>query len=218
MSETPRLYPGKQIHKLTLVEKTLVKGTTAKWLCRCDCGNSVEGFASNLYREHTKSCGCVRVARAQVTALAMQKANRENGQPSTTHGLSRSPTYVVWSHMIDRCHNQNCDQYKHYGGRGITVDPRWLEFENFYADMGERPALMTLERIDNDKGYSKDNCMWATRKQQARNTRTNRLITFNGRTQTLVEWSEETGLNYKTLDTRLTNGWSIERALTTPLN
>lgn len=108
--------------------------------------------------------------------------------------------------------------YRHYGARGITVDPRWENFQNFLADMGERPEGMTLDRIDPDKGYSLDNCRWADWDTQVINRRsTKHFATYEGRTQTLADWSKETGISYSTLRHRIANrGWSAERALTTP--
>lgn len=120
--------------------------------------------------------------------------------------------------MLDRCLNPKADNYKHYGGRGITVCDRWLEVENFIADMGERPPGFSLERLDGNKGYSKDNCVWADRKTQARNKRTNVVGTFKGKTATLIEHCEDAGLTYATVYNRLHNlGWSLEKALTTPI-
>lgn len=123
-------------------------------------------------------------------------------------------TYSVWQGMKYRCNNPNAPAYKNYGGRGIKICMRWSNsFHNFLSDMGERPTSKhTLDRIDNDKGYSPDNCRWATRAEQGRNTRANRLVTYNGQTKPLIEWSEITGVNYGTLRSRLDNGMSLEDA------
>lgn len=138
-----------------------------------------------------------------------------------THGHSKgrtmSPTYRSWITMRDRCRNPNCPKYADYGGRGITIDPRWESFERFLADMGERPAGRTLDRRNNDQGYSPDNCRWATRGEQARNQRRTHNITFNGETMCLQDWAERLGIAAHTLYYRLTkHGWSLDRALTTP--
>lgn len=117
--------------------------------------------------------------------------------------------------MLQRCNNPNQKHYKNYGGRGITVCERWLKFKLFMEDMGVRPDGMSIDRIDNEKGYYKDNCRWTTRKTQQRNTRSNRLISFNGEIKTLAEWAEIKKLGYSTLQTRIWRGWSVERALLT---
>lgn len=128
-------------------------------------------------------------------------------------------TYKIWLHLKDRCHNPNCRAYSDYGGRGISVCDRWLEsYENFAIDVGERPSPHhTLDRIDNSKGYSPDNCQWSTKKEQARNRRSNVLLSFQGQTRTIAEWVEITGLTQSVLQRRTKDGWSAERALTTPI-
>lgn len=109
--------------------------------------------------------------------------------------------------MKSRCLSADHASYADYGGRGITVCTRWLSFENFLSDMGHRPSTAhSLERKDNTKGYDPSNCVWATAKQQARNRRNNRLLTFSGRTQTLAAWAEETGIPYQTIYSRLHRG------------
>lgn len=118
--------------------------------------------------------------------------------------------------MIERCTNPNDQQYERYGGRGIKVCERWRKFENFLADMGEPPPGLQIDRIDNEGDYCSSNCRWATRVQQARNKRNNRVIEYRGRAQPLAAWAEETGLNANTIRHRLNLGWSVERALTEP--
>lgn len=119
--------------------------------------------------------------------------------------------------MIERCESKTNKGYKNYGAVGRTVCERWHRFEHFIADMGPRPTPKhTLERSDNDRGYSPDNCRWATHKEQMRNVSYNRNITFNGRTLCLSAWAEESGLNVLLLWKRLNRGWSVERTLTTP--
>jgi hypothetical protein len=126
--------------------------------------------------------------------------------------------YYVWSNMKNRCLNKKSDDYKYYGGRGIYIYSQWLSFKNFYKDMGVRPSHKhQLDRIDNNGPYAPWNCRWATRKQNMRNTSRNHLITFQNKTQTMVEWSEDTGITYTTLRARIRNGWSSEDALTTPI-
>lgn len=133
---------------------------------------------------------------------------------SYKHGLNGTPEQKVWNNMKSRCLNPNHPRYKDWGGRGITISDDWLKLENFYRDMGKRPSKHhTLERIDNNKGYSKENCYWATTKDQALNRRSNKHLTANGYTFTLLEWSEKLSINKVTLASRLRRGWSVEEAL-----
>ncbi len=120
--------------------------------------------------------------------------------------------------MMQRCSNPKHPSYKDYGARGVTVHDRYRDFELFLKDLGPRPAdNLTLERRDNSKGYEPGNVYWASRKIQQRNRRTNRLLTFEGKTKTLVEWCEEKGIEYGTLQSRLRYGWSVKDALTKPM-
>lgn len=139
--------------------------------------------------------------------------NRKHGH----NGLIRNPTYSSWAGMIQRTQNSNSKMYEYYGGRGIKVDGRWLVYENFLADMGEKPVGMEIERRDNNKGYSSDNCYWATRKQQMRNTRWNRMLTHDGRTQCMSAWIEEIGLLRSTLENRIKDGWCAPFVLGVPV-
>lgn len=120
--------------------------------------------------------------------------------------------------MKDRCLNTKAKSYSDYGARGITVDPRWAtDFLAFLADMGPRPKGTSLDRIDNEKGYRKDNCRWASPKTQANNTRRNKTLTLGGITKTVAEWIDQTGVNENTLRGRVRRGWSPEKALTQPI-
>lgn len=132
------------------------------------------------------------------------------------HGMKKMPIYQLWQNMLNRCRNQNMEAFKNYGGRGITVCDRWLSFENFYADMGDRPPGKSLDRLDNDKGYSPENCAWRTRKEQGLNTRVNRLVTIEGVTQPLGYWCQHYGVPRKRVTSRLQRGWDEFRALTEP--
>lgn len=133
-----------------------------------------------------------------------------------THGMTGTPTFVAWSSMLARCTNRKAKDYPRYGGRGITICERWRSFENFLADMGERPEGMTLDRERQDGNYEPGNCRWATPTQQARNRCTNVLVTHAGITATIAEWAERTGLERKTLQWRIRAGWNTARALSTP--
>lgn len=119
--------------------------------------------------------------------------------------------------MIQRCTNPNSINYKHYGGRGITVDPAWRDFRRFYADMGPRPQGCTLERVNNSAGYSKTNCEWRTHKDQSRNKSDNKLLTVRSKALCLSAWAKELAISHETIRFRLRRGWSAERALFTPL-
>jgi hypothetical protein len=139
------------------------------------------------------------------------------------HGHARvgqhSPEYRTWRGMVKRCHSKNDMRYPDYGGRGVVVCTRWRNnFEAFLSDVGKKPATsFSIDRINNEKGYSPANCRWASRTEQARNKRSNRRLRFNGETLTAVEWAERLGFNYWTLVDRLDEGWSVKAALTTPV-
>lgn len=134
------------------------------------------------------------------------------------HGrcIEGSPTYyaaVVWAQIVSRCTNPKHQYYSDYGGRGIQVCERWREFENFYADLWPRPEGMTLDRINNNGHYEPGNVRWATRKEQARNRRSSRMLEINGEVCTVAEWAERSGLKYSTLNERIKRGWSPEAAI-----
>lgn len=128
--------------------------------------------------------------------------------------------YRMWRGMHNRCYNSNVKCYKHYGGRGIVVDPRWHGkegFFNFIADMGPKPEGASLDRIDNNGPYSPENCKWATQSEQANNKRNNRWITANGQTMTLAQWAKQLGCNPSNILYRIKSGMSEEQAVTTPV-
>src|SRR5690606_6056327 len=135
------------------------------------------------------------------------------------HAMTRSPEYRAWQHMRERCSNPRVHNYHRYGGRGIKVCDRWANsFENFLADMGPRPSPEhSLDRYPNPDGdYEPGNCRWATPEQQTRNRRTNKILSFKGREQTLTDWCQELDLEPSIVSTRLRRGWTVERALNTP--
>ncbi len=118
-----------------------------------------------------------------------------------------------WSDMKQRCFNKNNPRYKDWGGRGITICKRWMKFENFLADMGERPKGKSLDRIDNNGNYCKENCRWATRKEQQNNTRQNRIITYKGKTQNLTQWAKELKIDRQKLTNMINSGKSMEKVI-----
>jgi len=131
------------------------------------------------------------------------------------HGMYYTSTYGIWRTMLSRCHNPNARSYCYYGGRGISVCPQWRTFDGFFADMGERPAGLTLDRIDPRGNYEPGNCRWVDMKTQQRNRTNNRPISFAGRVATEPEWAELLGVRPGLIKLRLWRGWSAERALTT---
>jgi hypothetical protein len=131
--------------------------------------------------------------------------------------MSQTPTFRTWTALRKRCLDPRSDQYPDYGGRGIRVCHRWLTFENFLADMGERPAGTTIDRIDHEGHYEPANCRWATAKVQGRNKRNNVLVTVQGRAMPLIEACERAGLGVSIVRMRISRGWSIETALSVPV-
>lgn len=171
------------------------------WLCLCDCGQQKTISNSDLKTGNTKSCGCFRVKHGH----------------SINNDLSQ--TYIAWAHMKQRCNNKKDPTYLNYGNRGITVCKRWFIFENFLKDMGEPPTKNhSLDRVNNNGNYCKNNCRWATKKQQQGNMRSNHMIVFSGQTKCIAEWARKTGIGQKCLWHRLvTLKWSVKKALTTPV-
>lgn len=170
------------------------------WLCQCDCGNQKVVKGHKLLSGDYKSCGCMHY--------------------KYSHGQSNTRLYHIWRTMKARCADPNSHKYHSYGGRGITIRHKWLNsFEAFYdwaMANGYREDL-TIDRIENDGNYEPSNCRWASAKEQANNTRKNRLLTHNGETHTMSEWADLTGIGEKAIYRRLNRGWSVAKALTTPL-
>lgn len=135
-----------------------------------------------------------------------------------THGMSKHPLYQLWLRMRDRCNNPRNKDWLDYGGRGIKVCDAWGSFPCFVSDMGARPVGMTLERQDNDLGYSPNNCRWASRLEQGNNKRNNAVLTWGGRTLTIANWARATGLSSRVIQARISRyGWSIDRTLSEPM-
>jgi hypothetical protein len=173
-------------------------------LCKCDCGKETTPQPYALMRGNVTSCGCGRLAKIT-----------KHGQ---AYGKNGSKTYTAWAQMKSRCDNPNNRFYACYGGRGIGYCESWKNFEDFLADMGEAPEGLTLDREDNSKGYSKANCRWASRKTQQNNRRNTRMIEFEGKSWPKQEIAEKFGIDPHTLMNRLKRGWTIEKALTFPVD
>jgi len=192
---------GMKFGMLTVVERSEqnTKSREAKWICLCSCGNTTVTRGSKLRNGTVKSCGCLQ-------RIASIEAN-------TTHNHSYSNTYKIWSNMIHRCENPNNRYYYNYGDRGITVCDEWHTFENFLNDMGEKPKGLTLDRMDNDGNYCKDNCEWTTMRSQSNNTRRNVYIEFDGKRQTIAQWARELNIGYDRLYGNIRRGKTIEQIL-----
>jgi hypothetical protein len=189
---------GKTFKLLTVLDERRVKHGLGKSrfevLARCQCGVEKWFEERNLRRGSTTSCGSC--------------ANK-------THGGSKTPEYAVWRSMVDRCKLPTHQAYANYGGRGITVCERWSKYENFLADMGQQPFKgASIDRINNNEGYSPTNCRWANVLEQNRNRRTNRLITVGNETLPVSVWSARSGIRHNTITYRLDNGWAAQDAVT----
>ncbi len=191
---------------LLVLYRTDYNNRKVMWACLCNCGSLPKVTSENLIKGKTKSCGCRRSANAS-------KIFKTHGQASYKY---RTKTYTVWTGMKNRCLNKNNHAYDKYGGRGIMVCNRWMKFDNFYADMGEKPEGMSIERTDNSKGYSPENCKWATCIEQANNTRKNKCYEYNGESLTIPQWGRKLSINHKMLAKRIRNGMSIEDAILNP--
>lgn len=186
---------NKRFGKVRVIRRASAYGETpVKWLCLCDCGVEFATAGGELRGGRVKSCGCARIE-------SVKKA-------LTTHGMSGTRMFKIWSHMIERCTCKTHKQYEHYGGRGITVCDEWKKFENFHewaTENGYKESL-TIDRIDNDGNYKPSNCRWADNFTQQNNQRRTTRVEVNGVTMTLSEWALETGIKKTTLESRYYKG------------
>lgn len=168
-----------------------------KWHCKCECGNVKIVSTAKLNNGHVKSCGCLAKTNA------------------VKHNAIGTREYITWTNIKARCTNPNNNSYYNYGGRGITVCDKWLEsFENFYEDMGNCPKGFSIERVNNNKGYNKNNCIWASSKTQSMNRRSNFIVNYKGEEKPLKQWCEDLNLEYKKVFARIKQlGWTIDKAL-----
>ena len=188
---------GQTFNGWTVLEKAPSRKGDTYWACRCICGRENPVSTKGLKRNLSRSCGCA--------------FGRER------HGASNTREYAIFRHIIDRCTNPKNKDWNLYGGRGIKVE--WETFSNFIEDIGMRPSeLHSIDRIDSNGPYSRENCRWATAKEQARNISTNRMVSAQGKTLCIAEWAEVTGLSPCTIWQRInTLGWTNDEAVTLPL-
>lgn len=173
------------------------------WICSCSCGNLVCVDTKSLTTGSTTSCGCYR--------------REKHKRLITKHGESKSKLYYVWNDMKSRCTDTNADQYKDYGGRGISVCDEWKSSYEAFRDWAIGSGYvdgLTLDRIDVNGDYNQSNCRWVNMKTQSNNKRNNRVVKYNGQSHTISEWSELTGIRKETLLYRINAGWDIHEAMT----
>lgn len=193
---------GNKFNRLTVIKYHGKIGTAqaVAWLCQCDCGKALIVSSGSLKSGKQKSCGCLR------------------NEFRVVHGGYKLKAFRVWATMKQRCLNPKANGYSDYGGRGIKVCDRWLDFDKFLSDMGERPDGMSIDRIDVNGNYEKSNCRWASSKAQSFNRRNNHILTAFGQSKSLAEFSDEYNIPYNTLVRRIKFKWDVERALLTPVN
>ena len=200
--------PGERFGRLTIVgESVRTSSEGSVWYdVVCDCGARKTVRGSSMFNGLTRSCGCLK---REVTLKRTVK-----------HGLARTPEYRAWQSMLDRCRNER-DKFKRWNGRGIKVCPEWSGpegFAAFFAHVGPRPSPdHSIDRKDNDGDYVAGNVRWATRIEQNRNRSTTSALTFDGKTQSIAAWAEETGIPYGTIQSRLRYGWDVPKVLTQPI-
>ena len=203
MASPPTINKGQNFGDLIVIKFHKVKNRHRYYICKCICGNITSVRANGLPNGHTKSCGCLQ-----------KKA-------VTKHGFSTNPTpeYITWVGILSRCSNNKQDSFERYGGRGIKVCDRWKKsFYCFSKDMGKKPSINhSIDRINNNGNYTPSNCKWSTLKEQGRNKSNNRILTINGKSKTIVEWSEISGINYQTIRSRVLRGYTHFQAVFNPL-
>lgn len=199
---------GTVFDRLTVVDGPIRQGGKCKYRCRCKCTRETVVRGTHLLSEHhpTRSCGCLRHDVQQAL--------------NTTHGGTGTRLYGIWRGMHNRCNRRNNRDWPRYGGRGITIHHKWKDYPSFrdWALANGYRDDLSIDRIDNDAGYSPENCRWATTKQQSRNKRNSKMVTAFGQIRTAKDWEESNlcTVNYSTLFSRLCRGWDVERAILAP--
>lgn len=195
---------GSKYGRWLVIGKAKSKGGT-RWLCRCECGNERVISFNSLSNNRSKSCGCLN------TEMILERAKKSKGH-------SKHPLYFIWKGMLRRCFNPNSHAWNQYGGRGITVSEEWLDFEAFASDMGLTVSGMSLERKDNDGPYSKNNCRWATAREQGINRRSCRFVEIDGGKMCVAEAARTYGIAARTVYARLAMGWDPIHAIKVPVS
>ena len=191
---------GKKFNMLTIVEDaedyiSPIGKRFVRVKALCDCGNYTIANKSAIKNGTLKSCGCL------------------HKKSITKHGLSKTPAYRRWGSIKARCNNKNSNHYADYGGRGIKVCRRWLKFDNFQDDMGERPKGTSIDRINNNGNYEPSNCKWSTKKEQSNNRRNNIVIKYKGNEKTITEWARHFKINESTFYYRYKNKMPLEKMM-----
>lgn len=205
---------GKRFGKLVVIGVADDGQRKTSYICQCDCGNVKKIRADGLTSGATKSCGCLKRERTQSEEIQkdVYRGGRKPGSKNKRGKTSGTRLYWIWQGMKGRCYNPNDARYDRYGGRGLTVCDEWkndyIAFHNWALANGYTDDL-TIDRIDNDKGYSPDNCRWATIKEQCNNRSTNINITIGNSTRNLTEWCEIFGLDYKKVNARYHRGSAV---------
>lgn len=194
---------GKRFGRLVVIGGAVRDCGVTRYPCKCDCGQQTLSRAAQLINGTSASCGC---ARKQTLSKL-----------KTTHGKSKSRLYILWWGIKARCYNPNHISYRYYGAKGVRVGSDFLDFPNFekWAITAGYHAGLTIERKDSNKNYTADNCVWADRKTQNRNSGSTHKVDFQGKSLCLEEWSEITGIKAHTIRGRLKRGWPIWKTLTT---
>lgn len=199
---------GQRFSRLLVIRRGPdANGKKARWECQCDCGKVVFVITDQLRSGHTRSCGC----------LATELARARNTATKTTHGQTGQSYYRVWVNMNYRCRNERCKEYRHYGGRGITVCQRWQDsFEAFREDMGPRPSGYSIDRIDVNGNYEPGNCRWADNRTQSNNRRDTTWVEAGGITGPAADVARALGLSYSTLKHRAVRNRKGARLIDAP--
>lgn len=206
---------GQKFNRLTVIKFIPEKERTARgynWLCKCDCGNYIKANASKLKRGLQQSCGCLK-----------EEKKKDIGKVNKKYKFTNKRLYGIYQAMMQRCYDKKGREYQNYGGRDIVVCPEWLgeygydSFAEWALNSGynvnAKRGECTIDRIDVNKGYSPDNCTWKTNKQQQNNRRNNHLLTYNGETHNMKEWSEILDISYYKISYHVRKGRTLQQII-----